>query len=289
MGSLIKKGLIKMSEKFRLEAEKTLKMIDMKQMMLNGKTVDLTDMLDRSNKKSIEYREKDILKLDNSAATKYDKICKVVVKTYDSPESFYENVGKTAILNFASSKHPGGGFVRGSMAQEESLCYRSNLYNVLKEHESFYEYNREHLEKTLYTDGVIYSEDVCFFRNEKLENSEPFTVDIITCAAPNFRAARRLGVDADTINRVMVRRLKEIFEVAVTNGVEHLVLGAFGCGVFHNDPNFVAECTYRFLVDELYGMYFKQVTFPMHDSTSNNALAFQHWFIDKWQSEVENR
>lgn len=55
--------------------------------------------------------------------------------------------GKTALLNFASYKSPGGLFIEGSMAQEECLCHYSFLYNVLSQHPDYYEYNNKNLNK----------------------------------------------------------------------------------------------------------------------------------------------
>ena len=49
--------------------------------------------------------------------------------------------GKTAVLNFASYKEPGGGFMAGSQAQEESFCHESFLYNVLRQFQYYYDWN----------------------------------------------------------------------------------------------------------------------------------------------------
>ena len=44
---------------------------------------------------------------------------------YSSPEEPRRRIG---VLNFASAKHPGGGFRGGSQAQEESIARSSTLY-----------------------------------------------------------------------------------------------------------------------------------------------------------------
>ena len=78
------------------------------------------------------------------------------------------NNGKTAVLNFVSYKNPSGMFLKGSKAQEECLCHESFLYNVLKEFQKdYYDRNKEHLNKALYTNRALFSENVVFFRNNK--------------------------------------------------------------------------------------------------------------------------
>ena len=141
--------------------------------------------------------------------------------------------GKKALLNFASFKHPGGGFIAGSKAQEEMLCHSSFLYNVLKEFEGFYDWNNCHTNRGLYKDRAIYTPGVVF---------DGTVCDVITCAAPNMSAGLKYGnVSADENRQILEKRIEFIRDIAEENGVEMLVLGAFGCGVFKQDPEEVAQ------------------------------------------------
>lgn len=74
--------------------------------------------------------------------------------------------GKPAVLNFASYKNPGGMFLNGSKAQEECLCHESNLYNILVQHERYYEENHKNLNRALYRNRVLYSPMVVFERDK---------------------------------------------------------------------------------------------------------------------------
>lgn len=264
--------------KMLAETAKTKTILISKQLKLSGKTVDLTEMLSRKGKISREYRQEELDKFELDKRWMQKDMCKFKVVPVDSFDCTKYCDGNIAVLNFASSKNPGGGFEVGAMAQEESLCYRSNLWQVLSKHESFYEFNRQHLNKNLYSDGIIYSEKIVVFRNAKLANTEPVYQNVITCAAPNAKAALKNGVKQETIDLVMRRRLEEIFKVAIINKVKHLVLGAFGCGVFGNNPETVSEIMRELLVDNEYGRYFKQVTFAMHDSVGANTRAFVKTF-----------
>ena len=58
-----------------------------------------------------------------------DKEIQIFLAAKDSVSAIFDYYeGKTAILNFASYKNPGGGFLSGSRAQEESLCHSSFLH-----------------------------------------------------------------------------------------------------------------------------------------------------------------
>lgn len=145
--------------------------------------------------------------------------------------------GKTAILNFASFKNPGGMFLNGSKAQEESLCHESFLYNVLSKLQGFYDENKKMLNRALYQDRAIYSPDILFARN-----GEQVTCDVITCAAPNKSAAQKYHHVSDEANSIALQnRIAFICSILEDQCVETAILGAFGCGVFGQNPTEVAE------------------------------------------------
>jgi uncharacterized protein (TIGR02452 family) len=227
--------------------------------------------------KSTIYRKNDIDKLDLSGATETADCVYEVLPQGADVIPFVCPREKVCILNFASSRNPGGGYRAGAMAQEEALCYASNLGPELEKHVDFYEYNREELFNGLYSDGIIYSKDVVFFKNRGT-NTKPVKANVISCAAPNWGAARRHGVKESENHDVMVRRIKQIFDVAIANGDKTLVLGAFGCGVFKNDPEEVANIIYTMLEHKQYKKYFNRIIFAMNDSKSRNAITFKNTF-----------
>jgi len=96
-----------------------------------------------------------------------------------------ENDGEApAALNFASAKNPGGGFLGNAKAQEEDLARASALYSCLLTQPLYYDTNRR-TPSMLYTDHIIYSPDVPFFRDDTLTLLEaPFLASVITAPAP---------------------------------------------------------------------------------------------------------
>lgn len=147
---------------------------------------------------------------------------------------------KVAILNFASYKNPGGMFMEGSIAQEESLCHSSNLYNILSSErlqECFYIPNRKQLNYGLYSDNLLYTPDVLFIHDKKRQYC-----DVITAAAPNKGVAQKYHAISDERCRYAMRsRIQHILLAALNNQVDVLILGAYGTGVFKNDSKEVAS------------------------------------------------
>ena len=141
--------------------------------------------------------------------------------------------GRTAVLNFASFRNPGGKFLEGSSAQEEALCHASNLYEVLSQFPDYYKNNRRDLNNGMYYDRAIYSPDIIFNYRGKF-----ISCDVITCAAPNMRNGK---TDRVTNRRTLVQRIHFINQIAEDNNVDTLILGAYGCGVFRQNPYEVAE------------------------------------------------
>jgi uncharacterized protein (TIGR02452 family) len=146
-----------------------------------------------------------------------------------------------AALNFASAKNAGGGFLGGAQAQEESLARSSALYPCLLTAREFYTFHRA--QKDLrYSDRVIYSPRVPVFRDDKGNLLEkPYLTTFLTSAAPNLGAIRRNTPEYEaSVPEALSRRAIRVLEIAAAHGHRTLVLGAWGCGVFRNDPATVA-------------------------------------------------
>ena len=148
--------------------------------------------------------------------------------------------GKLAVLNFASYRHPGGGFLNGSMAQEEALCHASFLYNILREFSDYYEWNEANYNKGLYMNRALYSPNVFFFGEDGRNH---VIADVITCAAPNRSMLLKDGRFSEKENEEALKdRIRFIRDICDNEGVDILISGAYGCGVFSQKPEMVAEC-----------------------------------------------
>lgn len=170
------------------------------------------------------------------------------------------------VLNFASAFSPGGGFINGAMAQEESLCYASNLYDQLKDSKMYRDNKRWAAPNGLLNDSMIIS-DAVFFRNGKNEFvRKPAKVKVITSAACNVSHIMRDG-DYDLLQKVgavMTHRMEEIIKMFIRENCKTVILGAFGCGVFGNDTAFIAN-TWKTLLEQ-YGGHFDTVIFAILDN-----------------------
>lgn len=164
-------------------------------------------------------------------------------------DSIMRNVGKekVAVLNFASYRHAGGGFINGGIAQEEAICHASFLYNVLREFQDYYEWNESHYNMGLYTNRALYSPEVFFFSDEYKNH---VSADVITCAAPNRSTLHRNGRVSELDNETALKdRIRFIRDICDTESVDILIAGAFGCGVFAQNPEVVAAYFRDFFSD----------------------------------------
>lgn len=177
-----------------------------------------------------------------------------------------------AVLNFASAKNPGGGYVGGARAQEEDLCRCSALYETLMERSEYYEANRA-CGQLYYTDHMIYSPAVPFFRGEDYELlGEPVALHVITAPAPNAGEILRRDPEAGAeIEAVYRRRAGLVLALAAQQGVEDLVLGAWGCGVFRNQPAQAAAAFKHWLDKPPVRHAFRTVRFSIYDPGANKS------------------
>ncbi len=181
---------------------------------------------------------------------------------------------RLGVLNFASAYHPGGGFLNGSMAQEEAIAYCSDLYLKLTERTAtkFYDMGRECNTKA-HTDNMMYS-NVNFIRDSEFKFREPKEVGVITCAAINKGAMINNGESIVECNTIMKDRMRNILILFMYFAKESVVLGAFGCGVFQNNNEDIARIWKELLYDEGYIYCFKEVTFSVLEDRNNSYTVF---------------
>lgn len=181
---------------------------------------------------------------------------------------------RIGVLNFASAKNPGGGFLRGAQAQEESLARSSGLYQSLLKCTSYYAYHRAH-RSALYSDRIIYSPHCPVFRADDGTLLErPYLVDFMTSPAPNAGVIyRNEPANVPKIASVLRERTAKILTAAAKQRCEVLILGAWGCGVFRNDPVVVAETFWEQLGPEgPFWKRFQKVVFAVWDTSREQRI-----------------
>lgn len=233
---------------------------------------------------------------DGSRVARFGSDGKIVVsrkRSFEAARSYAGKGSRVCVLNFASSSSPGGGVVNGAGAQEECLCRTSTLYFTLDTDENWKRFYNPHrrAKNPLHNDDIIYTKDITVFKSdtripETLPESSWYDVDVMSCAAPNLRErpsnrynpgdgeARLILSDAE-LRKLHERRDARIFDVAVQNEVDVLVLGAFGCGAFCNNPAVVADVMLS--LARKYIRAFKVIEFavycPPHDDSNYREFA----------------
>ncbi|WP_339849557.1 TIGR02452 family protein [Paenibacillus sp. FSL W7-1088] len=172
-------------------------------------------------------------------------------------------------LNFASAKNPGGGFLGGSQAQEESLARATGLYPCIAQMSEMYDYNRKQ-RSCMYSDYMIYSPAVPVIRDDEDRLlGKYYLTSFITAPAVNAGVVRdREDADEQQIESVMKGRIRYILDVAALHGHQTIVLGAYGCGVFRNDPADVAKYFHDVLVEEKFRHSFERIVFAVLDRSA---------------------
>lgn len=214
---------------------------------------------------------------ENAIYKGYNNSCPIITnpniyidETDSVSAAFKYNLGRTCILNFASYTNPGGKFIEGSSAQEESLCHESFLYNVLMKHTDFYTTNMNRKNRSLYSNRALYSPCIIFEHNNMVS-----AFDVITCAAPNFGAASRYhGVNFNDNDLAMESRINFIFDILKDQNIETAILGAYGCGVFKQNP-FVVARLFKKAIETGHNTC-KNLIFPIPGG--NNYYAFKQVF-----------
>jgi uncharacterized protein (TIGR02452 family) len=184
----------------------------------------------------------------------------------------YSKLGKTCVLNMASYKRPGGGVHNGARAQEECLFRCSNLIQVVPT--SFY---------PLEVNEALYTKDAIFFKDKDYDYMEPVVCDVITIAAINLNENAKYDPVQNVADyrKITKDKIRLMVSLAAQNKVKNLILGAWGCGVFNNDPTTMSQYFSEVLIGEGYSVDFDNIVFAIindHNSVGNNFDIFNNQF-----------
>ena len=187
---------------------------------------------------------------------------------------FDKNV-KVGCMNFADPITPGGNFLEGVNAQEEAICRNSFLYPELKKYKrTYYQVNQEYPNDYFYSPALIYANQVKVIRDEREDRIVlGRLVDFVSIAAPNVTAMRlaQIELNLSRIYSDLENKILRTLRMFKNNRATHLVLGAFGCGVFGNDPQMVARAFKEVLARREFQGAFSEIYFDI----LNNPQALQ--------------
>lgn len=210
-------------------------------------------------------------------------------KTLDEVHKLAKQNSRTTVLSFANPVNPGGGILSGADSQEQSLCRASNLYKSLTSDEAriYYEENKRIQSKNQFnsiyigTDMVLYSPNVYVVKYENEYLKAPYYIDVITCAAPFFSGSGYMIPNGD-LQHLFERRIRNIFETAIENEADNIILGAWGCGTFNNPPQIVADAFRAVLLEQRYRNAFETILFVVKRTNSFCPInkAFETNFSD---------
>ena len=170
-------------------------------------------------------------------------------------------------LNFANGITAGGGFLHDSRAQEEVLCRSSALYQTLL-NDPMYKHHKKSPHPG-FSDWAIYSPNVPVFRQDNGSAlPPPWQLSFISCPAPYARSPLMGSREAAAL---LALRINRILNIAKSYAYSSLVLGAWGCGDFGNDPLQTAHSFRRALETDFKGD-FSHIIFAITDWSENRKF-----------------
>ena len=262
-----------------------------------SKTEKLKKSIENSQKNTKLYEETHKFEPKNQKSSKFN-ISISKFRTFQSVKHLFLNKNlKTCVLNFANAYYPGGAAIGGARAQEESLCRASTLYPCLKTkylEDNYYNYHNKLKHET---NRLFYVPKIIVFKTDEsnypelMNEDEWYEVDVITCAAHNQYKDKLSEKELIKLNYY---RIKQILGSAIDNNVDNIILGAFGCGVFSNDPRIISSVFKKILIDEEYFKYFVNVHFAIFCTNTENQnfiefkKVFHDFLIEIEDNEIKN-
>ncbi|KAJ7686938.1 hypothetical protein B0H17DRAFT_1070999 [Mycena rosella] len=268
-----------MAANLRQIAETTLAAVSSGSVPVNGSVYDLSSRISQSTLQTAYYAPDSLLSTwqSFSPAQPHPSTINTVIEilettTLDAARSAALKGYKRPIglLNFASAEQPGGGFINGASAQEESLARSSTLYASLMTPtaQQFYSLHSAYGNGGFYTHAMVYSPSVIAFRSDDGAWVLPMEIDVLTSPAVHAGLVRRRARSGDPVEAEIVRTMRErmarVLFLFERRGVRNLILGSFGTGVFQNDVDAVAAIWAELLADR-FAKSFQYVAFAVMD------------------------
>lgn len=243
----------------------------------------LSEAVKHSKEEQKYYCQKELTETDIAQIQKdrFEREAEILVSKERTFQAASKYIGmKTAVLNFASARKPGGGVKNGASAQEECLCRCSTLYPCLNTSEAWERFYSPHQKANdpLHNDDIIYTPEVIVFKTDTerphlMAEADWYKTDVITCAAPNLGNRHISKPVADKmLFDLHTKRIERILDVGIIQDREVMILGAFGCGAFANRPEIVAEA-FRTVIKK-YKYAFKVIEFAVF-CTADNTFNYQ--------------
>lgn len=217
-------------------------------------------------------------------------------KSFEEAAGWARQGKKVAVLNFASALMPGGGGHKVRLTQETCLCRESTLYQCISDQsciDGFYTPHR--VLNQLYNDDMIYTPDVTVFKTpdevpQDMPEEDWFKVDVITMAAPNITGFIPRANDSlfnefgfeKAVGKIFKKRFALIMREAYEHDVDVLVLGAFGCGEFGNDPKIVAMAAAEAIDEYGFKEAFDMIEFDIYEKDSKKLFHMFRMVMDKY-------
>lgn len=145
--------------------------------------------------------------------------------------------GSVCVLDPANFRTPGGNYLGGGWSPEEQICAESTLFPVLEGLKGiYYDGNRQSGRGGLNTDRALYLHDITFTTDGVTKQR-----DVLVVAPPNRRFALENHRSEAECDIDLANRVETIMRIAAAHQPDTLILHAFGCGFFENDPTAVAN------------------------------------------------
>jgi uncharacterized protein (TIGR02452 family) len=207
------------------------------------------------------------------------------IKVFDSDslevaQLLQKNGYHPLVLNFANKTKAGGGVIRGAQAQEEALFRRSSYYLGLD-----IKYN-DVLHKKLKGKylvpefGAVYTPYVQIIRGTEKEGYpfiKAFEVDFVASAAYNL-SSRDFDAPKNTLDycKGMKEKMRTILRLSAITNHDAVVLGAFGCGAFKNNPAVVSKLFQEVIQEPEFQNHFRFIAFAILNGKKNDNYAIFH-------------